>query len=117
MATSVQITFRDMPHSDSVMAHVEKRAAKLETFSDHITRCHVVLEMPHRHKTHGHRYHVRIDAHIPGRELVVSRTSPHGAEDLNALVDEAFADAERLLAEEKPKARAERRSATARLRT
>ena len=116
MATPVQITFRDMPHSDAVAAHVEKRAAKLDTLSDSITRCHVVVEMPHRHKTHGHRYHVRIDAHIPGKELVVSRTSPSGGEDLIALVDDAFKDAERLFSEAKPKARAVRRSAAARER-
>ena len=99
MAAPVQITFRDIPHSDAVTAHVEKRAAKLETFALNIIHCHVVVEMPHRHHTHGERYHVRIDAHLPGKEVVVSRTSPHGAEDLNALLDEAFTDAERLLAE------------------
>lgn len=114
MATPVQITFRDMPHSDAVAAHVAKRVAKLEVFSTRITHFHVVVEMPHRHKTHGHRYHVRIDAHVPGREVVVSKTSPNGGEDLNALVDEAFADAERLLSEAKPKARASRKSASLR---
>ncbi len=103
MAAPVQITFRDIPHSDAVTAHVEKRAAKLETFEANIIHCHVVVEMPHRHQTHGHRYHVRIDAQLPGRQLLVSRTSPHGAEDLNALLDEAFSDAERLLSEHHPR--------------
>ncbi len=103
MAAPVQITFRDIPHSDAVTAHVERRAAKLATFEENIIRCHVVVEMPHRHHTHGHRYHVRIDAHLPGKELVVSRTSPNGGEDLSALLDDAFSDAERLLSEQQPR--------------
>ena len=32
MAVPVQVTFRDMPPSDALTAHVEKRAAKLENF-------------------------------------------------------------------------------------
>ena len=55
MAVPVQVTFRDMPPSDAVTAHVEKRAAKLETFHDRIVKCHVMLEAPHRHHKHGKR--------------------------------------------------------------
>jgi ribosomal subunit interface protein len=114
MATPVQLTFRDMPHSDAVEAHVFRRAAKLDQFQTRISHVHVVVEMPHRHKTHGQRFHVRIGVHVPGRELVVSKTSPNGGEDLNALLDESFADAERQLAEAKPRWRAARRSASVR---
>lgn len=97
MAAPVQVTFRDIPHSDSVEAHVQKRAAKLETFFDRLMTCHVVVEAPHRHKKHGQRYHVRIDMHVPGRELVVSRNPEDDREDLHATVDGAFGDAERVL--------------------
>jgi ribosomal subunit interface protein len=93
----VQLTFRDIPHSDSVAAHVERRAQKLETFFDRMTRCLVVVEAPHRHSRHGKRYHVRIDMHVPGKELVVSRNLDDSTEDLHAAVDNAFADAERVL--------------------
>ncbi len=95
----VQLTFRDIPHSDSVAAHVERRAAKLETFFDRITRCHVVVEAPHRHSRHGKRYRVRIDLHVPGKELVVSKNLDDQKEDLHAAVDDAFGDAERVLEE------------------
>ncbi len=93
----VQLTFRDIPHSDSVAAHVEKRAQKLETFFDRMIRCHVVVEAPHRHSRHGKRYHVRIDMRVPGKELVVSKNLDDSKEDLHAAVDDAFADAERVL--------------------
>ena len=99
MAAPVQITFRDIPHSDAVTAHVEKRAAKLETFEENIIRCHVVIEAPHRHQGNSYIFRVRIDAHVPGKELVVSRTAAVASDDVYSLLDEAFGDAERLLSE------------------
>ena len=95
----LQITFRDMPHSDAIEEHVRRRAAKLDTFYDRITGCRVALEMPHRHHRHGKRYQVRIDLTVPGDELVVTRNPPQNLEheDLHATVEGAFDDAERLL--------------------
>jgi ribosomal subunit interface protein len=97
MTMPVQVTFRDIPHSDAVAEHVNRRAAKLETFHDRITKCHVVVEAPHRHHKHGKRYHVRIDMHVPGKELVVSKNPDDTKEDLHAAIDDAFGDAERVL--------------------
>ncbi len=97
MESPVQITFRDIPPSRSVSAHVERRATKLDTFFDRISRCHVVVEAPHRHKRHGQRYHVRVEMHVPGKELVVSKTLDDMKEDVHAAVDDAFSDAERVL--------------------
>jgi ribosomal subunit interface protein len=97
MQSPVQITFRDISPSDAITAHVERRAAKLDTFYDRIIKCHVVVEAPHRHSKQGKRYHVRIDLHVPGRELVVSKNPDDAKEDLNAAIDDAFADAERVL--------------------
>jgi ribosomal subunit interface protein len=97
MQSPVQITFRDISPSPAIAAHVEKRAAKLDTFFDHIIKCHVVVEAPHRHKKHGKRFHVRIDLHVPGRELVISKNPDDAKEDMNAAIDDAFADAERML--------------------
>jgi cold shock CspA family protein/ribosome-associated translation inhibitor RaiA len=99
MQSPVQITFRDMPPSPSIAAQVEKRAAKLDTFFDRIIRCHVVVEAPHRHKKHGRCFHVRIDIHVPGRELVVSKNPDDAELDAHAAVDAAFGDAERILEE------------------
>lgn len=99
MQSPVQLTFRDFPPSPALSAHVEKRAAKLDTFFDRIVKCHVVIESPHRHSKHGQRFHVRIDLHVPGKELVVSRTPEEAREDARAAVDDAFGDAERLLEE------------------
>jgi ribosomal subunit interface protein len=99
MQSPVQVTFRDIPSSPALSAHVEKRAAKLDTFFDRITHCHVVVEAPHRHHKHGKRYHVRIDLHVPGKELVVSKNPDEAKEDAYAAIDDAFTDAERALEE------------------
>ena len=71
MQLPLQVTFRDIPHSDAVQRHVEKRAAKLDTFFDRIMSCRVVVEAPHRSRQHGKKYNVRIDVTVPGTELVV----------------------------------------------
>jgi ribosomal subunit interface protein len=99
MESPVQLTFRDMPPSPALAAHVERRAAKLDTYFNRIVKCHVVVEAPNRHSKQGKRYHVRIDLHVPGKELVVSKNPDASKEDAHAAVDDAFGDAERVLEE------------------
>ena len=99
MESPVQLTFRDIPPTQSVTTHVERRAAKLDTFFPRIVKCHVVVEAPHRHSKHGKRFHVRIDLHVPGRELVITKNPDERKEEVHAAVDDAFGDAERALEE------------------
>jgi ribosomal subunit interface protein len=88
-----------MASSDAVEAYVRARASKLERFSDRITGCHVVVEIPHRHKLHGQHQCVRIDLIVPGGEIVITRDPSQRkvTEDLYASIDAAFDDAKRLL--------------------
>lgn len=97
MAVPVQITFRDIPPSAAVAAHVERRAEKLDTFYARMSKCHVVVEEPHRHSRQGKKYRVEIDMHVPGKELVISKNPEDSKEDLHAAIDMAFDDAERVL--------------------
>lgn len=97
MAVPVQITFRDIPPSAAVLAHVERRAEKLETFFFRISKCHVVVEEPHRHSRQGKKYRVEIDMHVPGRELVISRNPEDSKLDIHATIDITFDEAERVL--------------------
>jgi len=92
-----QITFRDIPSSPAITSHVERRAQKLELFFDRVVDCHVVLEEPHRHSQKGKKFHVRINLHVPGKELVVSKNVDDAKLDLHAAIDDAFGDAERVL--------------------
>jgi len=72
MQVPLEITFRGMDPSESIDKEIRNHVESLEKFYDRITSCHVTLELPHRHKTHGKQFDVTIIMAVPGRELVVS---------------------------------------------
>ena len=67
MQIQTQITWRGMPPSPSVGAKIREEAAKLEEFYGRITRCRVMIEIPHQQ-----RFHIRIGLTVPGDEIVVN---------------------------------------------
>jgi ribosome-associated translation inhibitor RaiA len=71
MKLPVQTTFRNMDHSDAVVARLQEEANKLDKYLDGITSCRVMVEAPHRHHRRGDAFHIRIELGVPGRELVV----------------------------------------------
>jgi ribosomal subunit interface protein len=74
MQIPLELVFKNMEHSDAVEARVrEKAEKKLERYAGRITSCRVVIEAPHRSHTHGNCFDVRLDIHVPGEELVVTR--------------------------------------------
>lgn len=95
----LQITFRDMDHSDAIEDYVRKRAAKLSAMRRSLVACKVAVEAPHRHKNHGRHYRVRIDMTVPGSEVVVDRCPDVGdaCADVYAAIDYAFDHALRRL--------------------
>ena len=99
MKTPVQITFRGIDASPAIDEHVRRRAAKLETFSNRMMRCHVAVEAPHHRQKHGEAYRVRIEMSVPGADLVVGNRSSSDPvrQDLYAAIDDAFDDAGRVL--------------------
>jgi ribosomal subunit interface protein len=94
MKTPLQITFRDIEHSDAIEAHIREKAEKLETFFEPIMSCRVVVEMPHQHKNQGKFFNVRIDIGVPGSEIVVNRDRH---EDVYVALRDAFDAAKRQL--------------------
>ena len=97
----LQISFRNVAHSDTAEQLVIKKASRLERFSQQIISCRVVLGLPHRHHHHGNQYSVRIDISIPGKEFVVTHdsTDEKEHEDLRLALVDAFQTAERQLDE------------------
>lgn len=73
MQTPLQITFRDMPHSDALDTHIREKAQKLEQFFSGLIGCRVVLEQSGKHRQQGNPFNVRIDLTVPGSEIVVDR--------------------------------------------
>ena len=73
MKAPLQVTFRNMEPSATVEEWIRAEAEKLETFYDSIMDFRVVVEIPHRHRSKGTAYHIRIDLRVPGGELVINR--------------------------------------------
>lgn len=94
MQIPLQITIRDMGHSDALETRIRSKAAKLDEFFDHITSCRVVVEMPHKHHNQGRKFNVRIDIGVPGTEIVVNREHD---EDIYVALRDAFDAAKRQL--------------------
>ena len=94
MQIPLQITIRDMEHSEALEAHIRDKVNKLEEFYNHIMSCRVVVEVPHKHHQQGKQFNVRIDIGVPGSEIVVNRDH---AEDVYVALRDAFDAAKRQL--------------------
>lgn len=68
-------------------ARILELAAKLDEFHPKITSCHVVVDELDRHKNKGNLFDVRIDLHVPGRELVATHQQD---EDAYVAITNAF---------------------------
>lgn len=62
-------------------------------------RCKVTVAAPHKHHSHGNLYHVSIDLHLPGSEIVINRDpgKNHKHEDVYVAIRDAFDAAVRKL--------------------
>jgi len=94
MNIPLQITIRDVEHSEALEAHIREKATKLDEFFKHIMSCRVVVEVPHKHHQQGKQFNVRIDIGVPGSEIVVNRDH---AEDVYVALRDAFDAAKRRL--------------------
>ncbi len=73
MQLPMQITYRGMDPSPALETRIRALADRLERFSPHIMRCHVIVEAPHRHQRQGQLFEVHIDVTTPGGELIANR--------------------------------------------
>jgi len=94
MQIPLQITIRDMGHSEALETHIRDKVNKLEEFFNHIMSCRVVVDVPHKHHHQGKQFNVRIDIGVPGNEIVVNRDH---AEDVYVALRDAFDAAKRQL--------------------
>ncbi|MFT6349289.1 MAG: ribosomal subunit interface protein [Psychromonas sp.] len=101
MKQPLQITFREMAHSDAVEAHIREKVAKLEEFYAHLISCHVVIEQPHAHHQQGKLFRVSIDLILHDGELLANRSAPehHAHEDAYVAIRDAFKSLHRQLQE------------------
>ena len=96
MAVRLQITVRDMPHSEALESRIRLKVAALDRLHGRMVACHVILEAPHHHQHRGAHYCVRLDITLPRGEIVVNRDH---AEDPYVALRDAFMAARRQLIE------------------
>jgi ribosome-associated translation inhibitor RaiA len=101
MQTPLEITFHGMSTSMAVEAYIQSWVVRLERGCARIQRCSVLVDKPHHHQRHGHRFHIRIDLTIPGRQFVITREPERdpGHEDVYVAISDAFRSARRQLQE------------------
>jgi ribosomal subunit interface protein len=106
MQTPVQIVFNGVDRSEALENHIRDKANRLQHFNQKLMRCHVTVELPHRHHQKGQLFNVRLGLHVPGDEIVVNRDEH---EDVYVALREAFDAAKRLLEEAARRQRGEAR--------
>lgn len=94
MNIPMQITIRDIEHSEALETHIRAKAEKLDEFFNHIISCRVVVDMPHKRHQQGKQFNVRIDIGVAGGEIAVNRDH---AEDVYVALRDAFDAAKRQL--------------------
>lgn len=94
MQSPLKLTIHGVDHSEALETRIRAKVEKLEEFFEHITSCHVVVEMPHKHHHQGRQFNVRIDIGVPGNEIVVTRDH---AEDVYVALRDAIDAAKRQL--------------------
>ncbi|PSB55633.1 HPF/RaiA family ribosome-associated protein [Chamaesiphon polymorphus] len=101
MRANTQIFWQNLSPSDAIEVKIRKQIAKLEKFSEHLSDCRVIIEVPHRHQHQGNIYHVQINLTVPGNQLIVNRqpSAQQSHEDLDLAIRDAFESAERQLKE------------------
>jgi len=102
MNVPLELTFRGLEKIESIEALIREKAARLERFCDHLSSCRVIVEKPQAHQERGAGFRVRVDMTVPpGHELVAHRGPTEGDlhEELQQVIRETFAAAERQLKE------------------
>ena len=98
MQIPLQVSFRDISHSDFVKKRICEKVEKLKKYTNRITFCRVIVDAPHRHHNKGKLYHVCIDLSLPGEKIVVARDpDDHSHEDVYIAIRDAFEAARRQL--------------------
>lgn len=99
MKLPLQITFRHTEPSPALETRIRELAARLERFSAHIMRCHVIVEPPAHHRRQGFLYDFRIAITLPDGEIAIRHAHPadHAHEDPYVALRDAFLAARRQL--------------------
>lgn len=88
MQVPLQITMRQMRHSDALEARIRQKAEKLDQFHANVTGCQVTIEEDQHRAQQGRWFSVRVVVGVPGRPDIAVNHAHH--EDPHAAVRDAF---------------------------
>lgn len=94
MQIPLQITYRDMQHSDALDGRIREKAAKLDEFHHRVMSCRVTVEEIEKHSLRGKEFCVRLDIKVPQHEVAINRDHH---KDVYVAMREAFEAAYRKL--------------------
>lgn len=99
------ISYHHVDPSPAVENLVHRRIKVLERRDDRLTGCEVTMEAPQKRKRHGRVFKVRLNLHLPGPDVSISREIAQGSaqNDLILAVNRAFTAAEKALKKRKKK--------------
>ncbi|MBL4692071.1 MAG: HPF/RaiA family ribosome-associated protein [Magnetovibrio sp.] len=66
MQVPVQLSFHGCDHSNALEAEIQSSVSKIEEYYGRITKCRVVVELPHKSHAQGKLFHINIDISVPG---------------------------------------------------
>ncbi len=93
MSTPIEIHFHGIDKSEAIEERVRDKVAKLEKHCGRMTRCRVVLEVPHRSPAKPKVYQIKIEISLPRRRPIVvrhEREGSHASEELALALRDAF---------------------------
>lgn len=93
----LEISFRDIGHSDAIEQHIREKAGKLTSTFDDIISIRAVVAMPHNHSSKGKLAHVSLEVGLPGQTVAITRDHHDNPEheDMYLAVSDAFEKAQR----------------------
>lgn len=113
----IDITFRNMDHSELVERAIREKIEGLERFHPRIHYCRIAVEAAHHHHRKGQLYDLHITLGVPRKDVVVSRTGSrnHAHEDVYVAIRDSFDAATRMLEDHVRKDRGDVKEHTASL--
>jgi ribosome-associated translation inhibitor RaiA len=87
MQSPLAIQFDGMEPSPAVEAAVREKIARIERQAPDVMGWRVTIEQPHRHRSQGRPFAVRIDVRLAGHDLSVGRVED---EDVYVALRDAF---------------------------
>jgi ribosome-associated translation inhibitor RaiA len=101
MQLPLQVTFHNLPGSESVERDIRQQVTQLEAAFPRMVSCRVLIDVPHRHQHQGRRYRARVEVGVPGLHAVAGHAADKRAEseDVYLAIRDAFRAVRRQLEE------------------